>query len=72
MVAELLQLIAYKEMPPVVAVHDAFKYCEMEVREFGSKIQHDDIFYDGSGVHIIRLALSPILSDITLKPGCCP
>ena len=32
----------------------------------GSKIRHDDIFYDGSGVHIIRLALSPILSDITL------
>ena len=32
----------------------------------GSKIQRDDIFYDGSGVRIIRLALSPILSDITL------
>jgi hypothetical protein len=27
------QFIAYKEMPPVIATHDAFKYCAMEVRE---------------------------------------
>jgi RecQ family ATP-dependent DNA helicase len=30
------RFIAYKEMPPVVAVHDAFKYCEMEVRELSA------------------------------------
>jgi hypothetical protein len=27
------RFISYKEMPPVIAVHDAFKYCGMEVRE---------------------------------------
>jgi hypothetical protein len=30
------RFIAYKEMPPVAAVHDAFKYCEMEVRELSA------------------------------------
>ena len=30
------RFIAYKEMPPLAAVHDAFKYCEMEVRELSA------------------------------------
>ena len=32
----------------------------------GKKIQRGDLFCDDSGVHIIRLAISPCLSDITL------
>jgi hypothetical protein len=30
---KIKRFIAYREMPPVIAVHDAFKYCVMEVRE---------------------------------------
>jgi hypothetical protein len=30
---KIKRFIAYREMPPVIAVHDACKYCVMEIRE---------------------------------------